>query len=364
MSVTAMDGLSGSGRYRAGDLIAFCAALYRAAGMRDDIADRSARLLVEGDLLGHSTHGMALLPGYLKALADGSMRAAGEPVIENQRTVTELWHGQRLSGLWLTERAVQRATAMAREHGTGTVVIKHAHHIACLAAYLEVPARAGLMVIVQSSDPCTASVAPHGGITPIMTPNPIAVGIPTSADPVMIDISSSITANGPSQRMMKEGRRAPGIWYVDHEGHGSTDPAVAFTEPKGALLPLGGIDAGHKGFGLGLMIEAMTGGLAGFGRADPPEGWGATVFVQVLDPEAFAGAAAFTRQFDQLRDASHQSRPRPGVERVRLPGEGGLARKAKHLRDGVPLHASIMPALRPLALDYGVPLPDELSPAG
>ena len=48
----------------------------------------------------------------------------------------------------------------------------------------------------------------------------------------MIDISSSITANGPSQRMMKEGRRAPGIWYVDHDGHGSTDPAVAFTEPK------------------------------------------------------------------------------------------------------------------------------------
>ena len=71
---------------------------------------------------------MALLPDYLKALADSSLRAAGDPVVENRRTVSELWHGQRLSGLWLTERAIARASDMAREHGTGTVVIKHAHH--------------------------------------------------------------------------------------------------------------------------------------------------------------------------------------------------------------------------------------------
>ena len=344
-------------RYNATDLVAFCQSLYLARGMRDDIAATSARILVEADLLGHSTHGMALLPGYLKALADKTMLAAGEPVIENQRTVAQVWHGQRLSGLWLTDKAVRSATAMAKAHGTGTISIKHAHHIACLAAYLEAPARDGFMVIVQSSDPCTASVAPHGGITPIMTPNPIAIGIPTGSDPIMIDISSSITANGPSMRLMKEGKRAPGIWFVDSEGHGSDDPSVAYVEPKGALLPLGGLDAGHKGFGLGLMIEAMTGGLAGFGRADPPQGWGASVFVQVLDPEAFGGRAALERQTDHLRKISHASKPQPGVGRVRLPGERGLARKASQLAYGVELHATIMPALIPLARELGVSVP-------
>jgi LDH2 family malate/lactate/ureidoglycolate dehydrogenase len=350
-------------RYDAASLIRFCESLYLARGMQADMAAMSARILVEADLLGHSTHGMALLPGYLKALGDGTMLAAGEPVIENQRTVTQLWHGNRLSGLWLVDRAINTATAMAKAHGTGSITIKHAHHIACLAAYLEAPARAGFIVMIQSSDPSAASVAPHGGITPVMTPNPIAVGIPTSADPIMIDISSSITANGPSQRMMREGRRAPGIWFVDSEGHGSNDPAVAFTEPplaKGALLPLGGLDAGHKGFGLGLMIEAMTGGLAGFGRADPPEGWGASVFVQVLDPDAFGGRTALARQTDHLRAISHASRPQPGVNRVRLPGEGGLARKAKQLAEGVALHASIMPALAPLADELRVSLPDSV----
>jgi LDH2 family malate/lactate/ureidoglycolate dehydrogenase len=341
-------------RYAAADLVRFCEKLYLARGMRSDIAAVSARILVEADLLGHSTHGMALLPGYLKALGDKTMRAAGEPVVENKRTVTELWHGQRLSGLWLTQRAVDTATTMAKAHGTGTISIKHAHHIACLAAYLEAPARAGFIVMVQSADPCTASVAPHGGITPIMTPNPIAVGIPTGVDPIMIDVSSSITANGPSVRLMNEGKRAPGVWFVDSEGNGSDDPTVAYREPRGALLPLGGLDAGHKGFGLGLMIESLTCGLAGFGRADPPEGWGASVFVQVLDPEAFGGRAALERQTDHLREISHASKPRPGVGRVRLPGERGLAQKAAQLKDGVSLHPSIMPALLPIAAELCV----------
>ena len=344
-------------RYHGTDLVAFCEALYLARGMRADIAETSARILVEADLLGHSTHGMALLPGYLNALGDKTMLATGEPVVENQRTVAQVWHGQRLSGLWLTQRAVATATAMAKAHGTGTITIKHAHHIACLAAYLESPARDGFMVIVQSSDPCTASVAPHGGITPIMTPNPIAIGIPTGGDPIMIDISSSITANGPSMRLMKEGKRAPGVWFVDSEGHGSDDPAVAYVEPKGALLPLGGLDAGHKGFGLGLMIESLTCGLAGFGRADPPQGWGASVFVQVLDPEAFGGRAALERQTDHLREISHASKPQPGVGRVRLPGERGLAKKAAQLLSGVELHSTIMPALVPLSAELRVPLP-------
>ena len=355
-STTASDN-SNAPRYSAADLIAFCESLYLARGMRADIAATSARILVEADLLGHSTHGMALLPGYLKALGDKTMLASGEPVVENQRTVAQVWHGQRLSGLWLTDSAIRVATLMAKAHGTGTITIKHAHHIACLAAYLEAPARDGFMVIVQSSDPCTASVAPHGGITPIMTPNPIAVGIPTGGDPIMIDISSSITANGPSMRLMKEGKRAPGVWFVDSEGNGSDDPSVAYVDPKGALLPLGGLDAGHKGFGLGLMIESLTGGLAGFGRADPPQGWGASVFVQVLDPEAFGGRAALERQTDHLREISHASKPQPGVSRVRLPGERGLAWKAAQLAEGVDLHASIMPALVPLASELGVSLP-------
>jgi L-lactate dehydrogenase len=238
---------------------------------------------------------------------------------------------------------------MAATYGTGTVVIRRSHHIACLAAYLLRATERGLVAIVQSSDPFVAAVAPHGGITPYITPNPIAAGLPTSGDPILIDVSTSITSMGYTKQRLDEGALLPGPWLIDATGNATDNPAVAWIEPKGALLPLGGIDAGHKGFGLGLMIEALTAGLSGFGRADPGEGWGATVFVQVLDPEAFGGLAAFKRQMDFVAGAARDTKPRPGVDRVRLPGEGGLRRYREQKEKGVALYPAIMPALLPWA---------------
>ena len=91
--------------------------------------------------------------------------------------------------------------------------------------------------------------------------------------------------------------------------------------PKaGALLPIGGIEYGHKGYAMALLVEALTMGLSGHGRADPIEGWTNEAFVQVLNPELFGGRNAFLRQMTWLADACRNAQPRPGVERVRLTG--------------------------------------------
>jgi L-lactate dehydrogenase len=211
--------------------------------------------------------------------------------------------------------------------------------------------------IVQSSDPITAAVVPHGGLTPIVTPNPIAVGLPTSGDPILIDVSTSITSMGVTRQRKDAGLKLPGAWLIDAEGNATDDPNALFVEPKGALLPLGGLDAGYKGFGLALMIEALTAGLAGFGRADPGEGWGATVFVQAIDPQAFGGNVGFRRQMDHMVALCHASKPRPGVDRVRLPGEAGMRRLRDQQRHGVALYPSIIPALLPWSAKLGVAPP-------
>ena len=104
----------------------------------------------------------------------------------------------------------------------------------------------------------------------------------------------------------------------------------------------------------------MTGALAGHGRADPKEGWGATVFLQALDPVAFGGMEAFKRQTDWIIDACHNNPPRPGVERVRMPGENGLKKRALQQAEGVALHAGILPALSPWGQKLGVPAPAAL----
>lgn len=341
-------------RYAESTLVAFAEQLLIAAGLEGSKAMDVAAILVTGDLLGHTTHGLALLAPYLSEIEKGAMAKSGFPAVITQREATELWDGKRLPGPWLTLRALDSASSMARAYGTGTVVIRRSHHIACLAAYLLRATEQRLIAIIQSSDPLLAAVVPHGGITPVMTPNPIAAGLPTSYDPILVDVSTSITSMGYTMQARDRGQKLPGAWLIDVDGNATDDPNAVLTEPKGALLPLGGLDAGHKGYALGLLVEAMTAGLGGFGRADPKEGWGATVLVQVIDPGAFAGADAFERQMDHMVDACHASKPRAGFDAVRLPGERGMHLLREQRERGIALRETIMPSLDQWAQKLGV----------
>jgi L-lactate dehydrogenase len=349
--------LTPSARYRADDLRRFAQELLSRTGLADEVASDVAAVHLDGDLLGHSTHGLQLLAAYLREIAAGRMTRAGAPEVVSCHAGSELWDGKRLAGPWLVLRALETAARIARVQGTGTVVIRRSHHFACLAAYLKRATDDGLMMILTCSDSSVCSVAPFGAVTPVFTPNPIAAGIPTSGDPILLDISASLTTNGMTNRLYQEGRKLPHRWVQDHAGNATDDPAVLFREPKGTLLPTGGLDAGHKGFGLALLIEALTAGLAGFGRADPQEGWGATVYVQVLDPARFGGIEAFRRQTDWLADACHAATPRPGGDRVRLPGERGLAMYRKQTAEGVGLYPGIIESLRPFAAELRVEVP-------
>ena len=333
-------------RHQPAALIELASSLLTAAGVAADRARLIAELLVEADLMGHTTHGLALLPAYLEELAAGTMAAAGEPEVIRDTGPCLTWDGRRLPGVWLTAHAIDTAVPRARQYGTATVVVRRSHHIACLGAFLTRATDHGLMVLLASSDPSVCSVAPYGGTTPVFTPDPIAIGIPTTGEPILIDTSASITTNGMSARLRAEGRRFPHAWLLDALGEPSNDPNVLFEEPAGTILPVGGLDHGHKGYGLALMIEALTMGLGGFGRVEPAEGWGASVFVQLLDPDAFAGGDAFRRQTGWIADACRRSTPRPGVERVRLPGEAALARRRRALAEGVELYPGIWEKLR------------------
>lgn len=335
----------------------FARALLEAAGMPADKAQAVATVLVEGDLMGHTTHGLQLLAPYLAEIEKRSMAVDGDPQVLSDKPAALLWDGRRLPGPWLVLRAIEHATRRARDAGTGTVVIRRSHHIASLASYHRRAAEQGLLLLLSCSDANSASVAPFGGLDPVFTPNPVSAGFPTGGAPVSVDISTSTTTNGLTNRLHQQGGKLPAPWLIDGHGQPSDDPAVLFNEPKGTILPLGGLDSGHKGFGLSLLVEALTGGLAGHGRADPREGWGATVFVQVIDPEAFAGRAAFERQLGEVARRCRASRPADPRRPVRLPGERGFQLADDQARQGVLLHEGILPALAPWAQKLGVALP-------
>jgi L-lactate dehydrogenase len=271
-----------------------------------------------------------------------------------------VWDGRYLPGPWLMRRAIAFARARLTDHPQVTVAIRRSHHIGCLQAYLKPLTDDGLVILLTCSDPAGAGVAAHGGVQSVVTPNPFAAGLPTEGEPILFDISMSTTTNAMTKRVADEGGRLPGPWLVDASGKATDDPSVLFgSGPRGAILPLGGLELGHKGFALALLVEALTSGLAGHGRAEKPDEWGASVYLQILDPDRFAGRAAFRRQMSAMADACRASATAPGAPPVRLPGHAALERRARQLAQGVELYPTILAALEPWArkLDVARPRP-------
>src|SRR5882724_4536447 len=201
---------SGAGKFDAANLQGFGQSLLMACGLVKDRARDVAEVLLEGDLLGHTTHGFALLPAYLKAIQERAMETVGEPSVIADHGSSLTWDGRYLTGPWLVRRAIAVACTRVAAHPTVTISIRRSHHIGCLQAYLQPVTEAGLVILLCCSDPASRTVTPHGGVAPRFSPNPLAAGIPTNGDPILIDISTASTSNGLCSRLAAAGERLPG----------------------------------------------------------------------------------------------------------------------------------------------------------
>jgi LDH2 family malate/lactate/ureidoglycolate dehydrogenase len=138
-------------RYAAADLITFATQLLARAGLT--YAATVAEILVEADLMGHSTHGLNLLPAYLRELETGAMTKSGEPIIVNDTGAAVTWDGSYLPGPWLVTTAIDLAMERLAAHPVVTVAIRQSHHIACLATYLKRATDRGYLLLLAASDP-------------------------------------------------------------------------------------------------------------------------------------------------------------------------------------------------------------------
>ena len=167
---------------------------------------------------------------------------------------------------------------------------------------------------------------------------------------------------GRSQRLGHQGKRLPGKWILDADGRPTDDPSVIFQEPSGSILPLGGLELGYKGFALGLLVEALTSGLCGFGRKDTPGRWGATVFLMMVNPEAFGGRERFMEESSWIAKACLNAEPLDYNKPVRLPGQAALEKKRQYLKTGVELEPGILPSLEMWSSTLGVSMPRPIPP--
>ena len=344
------------GRLAASALRTLAAALFAAAGLDGDKAACVARLLVLTDMMGRATHGLAQCGAYLGQLADGGMAASGGPDVLRDTGSTLVWDGNYLPGLWLMDQALRTGFERVETHGVVTVAMRRSHHIGCLAALAKAATDRGLVVLIASSGPHTRAVAPFGGTQGLFSPNPFAFGFPAAEkDPVLVDICASLTTVSTIRERTEAGRELDHAWALDSAGRPTRDPSVVERpSDRGSLMLLGGEEAGHKGFGLALMVEALTQGLSGHGRLDGPTRWGANVFLQLMDPASFAGRDAFVAQTGFLVDQCRANDPIDPARPVRLPGEQANRSIRRCESEGVPVSPRTAASLRSWAERLGV----------
>lgn len=346
-------------RFDRAALLTFAETLLTRAGMEADKAAVTAEVLVEGDMIGHETHGLQLMHWYLECLADGSLNGTGSHEVVADKGAGFVWDGRLLPGAWLMSKALDQAIERVADHGIVGAALRNCHHTCALSAYMRKATDRGLIVQISVSNPAARRVAPYGGTQAVLTPNPLAMGFPTSGDPILIDVSTSITTTTMTQLLAKKGERYPGQWALTAGGQPTDDPREV-TERGGTMMPLGGARKGHKGYGLSMMVDLLGQGLSGKGRAntEAPGPLAQSAFLQVIDPAFFAGLDAFTEQSDWLADACRTNPPAPWNRgAVRVPGDSASAKRREALAQGVPVADNDMARLARHAERLGVPLP-------
>ena len=316
-----------------------------------------AELLVEADLAGVDSHGCHLLPMYARRLGSGDIRP-GAPIEVIRDDGATVWLDAGLGlGQLAGLRAVDLVVERSGSHGIASVVVREATHLGALGAYTRRVAEAGRICFCFQNGPTV--VPPFGGVTPLFSTNPISYAVPADEEPTIVyDIATTAVAGNKVLLAKKRGDATiPAGWANDERGRPTTETAAASVWN---LQWFGG----HKGYGLGLLVELLAGVLAGssYGRTEHTESplhlrdRVAKGFCFVaLDPDRFLGLGEFRRRTDELIRDIRSSERADGVERIWLPGEPEHHRRIERSRAGIPLARAIVDELDALAAEHGAP---------
>lgn len=233
--------------------------------------------------------------------------------------------------------AAEIGMKMAKETGVFIVTVKNTSHAGALSFFGEQAVKKGLIAIAMANT--DKSVTPFGAADGYIGSNPIAFCYPGKKHNMLLDMATSEGAFGKIFVARENNSKIPINWAVDKDGVPTEDPHKAVF-----LLPFGG----HKGTGIALAIEALTGVAFGaFGERiismynDLETTRNCSVFMMFIDPNIFGNGDEYYTNFDNLVDEVHALRPAPGVEKVLIPGEIELNNEAKAKKDGIPVYENV-----------------------
>jgi uncharacterized oxidoreductase len=252
--------------------------------------------------------------------------------------------------------AMNRAVDKARQNGVAAVTVRNCYHSGRVGAYAKMAADAGLIgMVMLNAGGGGQTVTPFGGAARRLATNPFSIAAPSAGEfPLVLDIATSMVPEGKVRDYALRGALLPEGWIVDAQGRPSCDPQDLYGPPPGAILPLGG-SAGHKGFGLALMIDVLAGALSGAGccrAGDVPARDG--LLLVALDIEQFAGASIYFAQVAELVSYVKSCPPAHGFEGVFVPGELEYRQAQHYAQTGIPVNDEVWRAIREIATRHNI----------
>jgi L-2-hydroxycarboxylate dehydrogenase (NAD+) len=344
-----------SARLPAAQVQAFIARALGAVDIPAQDADSIAELMTRADVNGSDGHGVFRLPQYVRRIKGGAVN-----VRPNIRTVREapamaVVDGDNGMGHLVMRYATETAIAKAKQAGVAWVGVKWSNHAGPASLYASMPVAhdmIGLYLAVGNAN----HLPPWGGIDMLLSTNPIAVALPAGEEsPVVLDMATTVAAYGKVKTKAQRGETMPEGWMLDRSGQPLTDPKRA---NEGFLLPIGG----YKGYGLALIFGMLAGTLNGaaMGRdvvdfnADDTTPTNTGHAIVAISVEAFQPLAEFKAAVDALVRDIRGSTRLPGVDRIWLPGEQSIIKRAERATLGIPMPAALLASLDALAAELRI----------
>ena len=311
--------------------------------------------LVDSHLAGHDSHGTWFLPGYARAMKARYVRWEEHEVVR-ENPALKIIDGRGGNGIVAVNRALEIAVEKARNATFGFVGLHNVSHIGRLGDYPPRIAAQGMFGMVWLNGG-GLFMAPFGSADRRLRPEPVAFAAPRlNGPPFMLDMTMTVVAGGKIEQKIVREEPLPAGWLIDQQGEYVSD-AHEYHNPETGVLPLGGMQFGHKGYGLGMMIEMLVGPLSHAGCTKGDQGGGGGVMVLAIDIEAFTDLDSYKKEVEGLREWVCSARPLPGIDRIYAPGEIEEETRQRRLREGIEIPESTWKEIGTVAAELGVEIP-------
>jgi L-2-hydroxycarboxylate dehydrogenase (NAD+) len=354
---------------RAEPLLEFCVQVFRTMGVPTADAHVTADVLVQANLRGIDSHGVARLARYVNGLRDGVMLAQPEEkvLVETPTTIT-LDAGAGL-GQPISHRAMKTAIAKAQEYGCGFATVRNSNHYG-IAGYYAMMALEHEMIGLSTTN-AAVLVAPTFGRNAMYGTNPIALAVPTGEQrPFVMDMATSTVPRGKLEVYHRQEKPIPLGWATDERGVPTADAGRVLdnfrTRAGGGLLPLGGAGeefSGYKGYGMGLMVEILSAVLSGAAfltsvypknAEGKPQPANLGHFFGAWRLDAFRPPDEFKADMDRLISELKEAELAEGATRIYIHGEKEFEEAERRTRHGIPLEAKVEASLKQIAADLDI----------